>query len=113
MFYYVFWVVTSLFAVIGVLHCLLGVVEAWSLHRNRTVCRAVLQIELRGEEPHTEYLLNTLSVVAGRLAVGTVEAELELKDSGLSEKTRREVAEYCEKNPWVLFTDGAEDGIIE
>ena len=52
-------------------------------------------------------------MVAGRLAVGTVEAELELKDSGLSEKTRREVAEYCEKNPWVLFTDGAEDGIIE
>ena len=112
MIWYIFWVVTSFFAVIGVLQCILSAVELWTLRRNHSVMRAVFRLELEGEEPYVEYLLNTLTVMTGKLAVGEVEAELELVDRGLSPKARCEVEEYCNKNPWVLFTDGREDDII-
>jgi hypothetical protein len=78
------------------------------------VKKAVFQISLAGEERNIEYLLNTLFLMAGRMDVGRTEAVLEIRDAGLTSETRREVEEYCKKNPWVLFTDDSEcDKIIK
>ncbi len=104
MLWHAFWILVSFFAVIGLLECILGVVELLSLWRVRSVQKIVLQISLSGEESNVEYLLNTLCLKAGRLDVGEREAVLEVVDEGLAEQTREDVLEYCEKNPWVVFT---------
>ena len=105
MLWHTFWILVSFFAVIGLLECILGVVELLSLWRVRSVQKIVLQISLSGEERNVEYLLNTLCLKCGRLDVGDREAVLEILDGGLAEQTRQEVLQYCEKNPWVVFTD--------
>lgn len=99
------WVIVSFFAVIGLLECILGVLELLALRRVHSIRRAAFRVELEGEELHMEYLLNTLSQMADRLDVGSRDVILEIVDRGLSPGARREVERYCEKNPWVLFTD--------
>ncbi len=106
------WVILSFFAVIGVLECLLGVLELLSLRRVRSVKRAVFRVELSGDEPNVEYLLNTLCIKAERLNIGSIEPMLEITDGGLSPEAYRAIEAYCEKNPWVLFTDPAKNDII-
>ncbi len=105
MLLHMLWVIVSLFAVIGLLECILGILEMLALRRAFSVQRATFRVELSGEEPHMEYLLNTLSLMTDRVDVGVQETVLEIVDQGLCAKSRREVEEYCKKNPWVLFTD--------
>lgn len=112
MLWHMFWVILSFFAVIGILECILGVVEMFSLNRVHSVRQATFRVELEGDEAHVEYLLNTLSLMAEKVDVGQRETALEIVDCGLAEETRREIEAYCEKNPWVLFTDPAGDDII-
>lgn len=106
------WVIVSFFAVIGLLECILGVLELLALRRVHSICRATFRVELSGDEPHMEYLLNTLSLMADRVDVGERETVLEIVDRGLSPVSRREVLQYCEKNPWVMFTEAVENDII-
>ena len=112
MIWHMAWVLLSFFAVIGILECILGAVEIISLSRVKSVKQATFRVELYGDEPHVEYLLNTLSLMAQKVDVGPKETALEIVDRGLSPKARREAKEYCEKNNWVLFTDGTGNDII-
>ena len=106
------WIFLSFFAVIGLMECILGVLELLSLRRIHSVKRVVLRVEVAGEEPKAEYLLNTLCLKADRMSIGGLEAEIEVADGGMTPETHRAVAEYCEKNPWVLFTEKPKDDII-
>ena len=106
------WVILSFFAVIGVLQCVLGVLEMLSLRRVQSVGKTVFRVELSGDEPNMEYLLNTLLLKAEQLNVGSRETMLEIVNKGLSPASRREVKLYCEKNPWVLFTEPENNDII-
>ncbi|MBQ7089594.1 MAG: hypothetical protein IJN82_00580 [Clostridia bacterium] len=99
------WVLLSFFAVLGLLNCVINVLELFALRRIKSVRRAVFRVELAGEEDAMEYLLNSLSIVAQRAELGAVEAELEVVDAGLSESARCALESYCQKNPWVIFTD--------
>ena len=112
MLFYVAWVLLSFFGVIGVLSCILGVLELLSLRRSHSVRRIFFRVILSGEEPNAEYLLNTLQIKLSRLNVGAIEPTLEVIDGGLSPESYRAVVEYCEKNPWVLFTEAGTDDII-
>ena len=112
MMLHMLWVLVSFFAVIGLLECILGVLELLALRRVRSVRQAVFRVELTGDEPHMEYLLNTLSLMADRVDVGAVETVLEVVDRGLNPISRRELEQYCEKNPWVIFTEAPENDII-
>jgi hypothetical protein len=109
----IFWILLSLFAVFGLIEALVETVQLLALRKNRSVRRATVRIVLAGEEPYPEYLLNTLSLLSDRLSSGPIEPILELVDGGMSLEFRRCALEYCEKNPWVQFTDGEEDDIIE
>ncbi len=106
------WIILSFFAVIGVLVCFLETLELLSLRRIHSVKKTFFRIVLTGDEKNVEYLLNTLCVKLDFLNIGTVEPILEIVDGGLSEGSRRAVEEYCEKNPWVLFTAPAKNDII-
>lgn len=99
------WIVLSFFAVIGLLECIVGALELLAVRRIASVQKSVLRVELQGDEPHMEYLLNTILLMTERVNIGDVETVLEVIDVGLSPQARREAEEYCEKNPWVLFTD--------
>ncbi len=105
MLLHMIWVLVSFFAVLGLLYCMIGVLELFALRRIKTVERAVLRVDLSGDEPRMEYLLNSLMIAAQRADLGSVEVELEVVDRGLSEPARRQLDAYCQKNPWVIFTD--------
>ncbi len=100
-----FWVIISFFAVLGILESIIGIIEIFSLRRIHSIRSATLRIELFGEEERVNYLLNSLSLMADRMQVGKNEVRLEIVDCGLSAAGRQAVADYCEKNPWVLFTE--------
>jgi len=106
MLLYSLWVLISFFAVIGILGCLIGILEMLSLRKVHSMRRISLRVTLEGEEERMEYLLNTLSLIADRLQIGKHDIFLEIVDGGLSPAARGKVLLYCEKNPWVLFTDG-------
>ena len=107
-----FWVVVSLFGVIGFLECALFLLEVVALRKVRSISRAVWKVTLQGEVHQTEFLLNTLLVKSAKLDFADVETVLVLEDGGLTEQSRKEIAEYCEKNPWVRFTVRQDNDII-
>lgn len=109
---YLIWVMISFFAVIGLLISILFVVEFLALRKVHAVRKVELHVELAGEEPCMEYLLNTLSLKAQRLELADAEPVLVLHDVGLSPAARAETEAYCKKNPWVLFTDDGKNDII-
>ena len=99
------WVLLSFFAVLGLLNCIISVLELFALRRIKTVKRAVFRAELAGDEEGMEFLLNSLMIAAQRTELGTIETELEVVDAGLSASARAVLEAYCQKNPWVIFTD--------
>ena len=112
MLWVLFWVVISMFAVLGLLESIVMLLELFALRKVNSVVSATFRVTLAGEEKNVEYLLNTLCLMTERQDVGPVEARLEIVDGGLAEPTRRRVREYCEKNPWVRFTEREDNGII-
>ena len=102
---YGIWVLVSFFAVVGVLGCLIGVIELLSLRKIHSVRSVTLRAVLEGEENRVEYLLNSLTLLADRIHVGTVDTVLEIAGKNLKEETRLQILDYCEKNPWVVFTE--------
>jgi hypothetical protein len=108
----IFWVLVSLFAVIGLLECVVSLVEFIGMRNVKSISSAVWQVTLQGEISQVEFLLNTLSVKSTRMDLGEAETILELIDGGLTAHSRAEIAEYCEKNPWVRFTVPQDNDII-
>ena len=105
MMWVIFWVLVSFFAIIGLLEMMLFVLEIIALRRISSIRKVSLQVELRGEDENAEYILNTLSLMLNHVEVGEEEATLEVIDGGISEEMRLEIMSYCEKNPWVRFTE--------
>ncbi len=108
-----FWLFLSLFAVVGLIETAIVLLEALSIRRIRSIRAATLRIVLSGKEEHPEYLMNTLVLMNDRLNLGAIEPVLEIVDGGIEEQTHNAIREYCEKNPWVRFTEGQEDDIIK
>ena len=105
MIWVIFWVLVSFFAVVGLMESLLFLLEIVALRKISSIRNVSLQVELAGDTENTEYILNTLSLFLNRVDIGEEEAALEIVDGGMSEKMRLEILEYCEKNPWVRFTE--------
>lgn len=105
MLLHMFWVFVCFFAVIGLLECLLGLLDLFAFRRLTAAKSAVLRVELKGEVVNVEYLLNTLCLKAEKADLGAVETGLEIIDGGLAPETRQQILAYCEKNPWVIFTE--------
>ena len=76
-----------------------------SFRKTRSVEKVMLTVTLKGEVENAEYLLNTLCLKAERADVGKAETGLTIVDGGLSETARARILLYCEKNPWVIFTE--------
>ncbi len=113
MLFHTFWVVASLFAIIGVLECVLELLDWFSFRRFHVAESAVLKVTLKGEVANVEYLLNTLCLKAEKADMGDIETGLEIVDGGLTAETAAHIRAYCEKNPWVIFTEPTEcDKII-
>ncbi len=110
--FHVFWVLICFFAVIGILECLLGLLNWLSFRKVKAVRKITLQVELEGNIENIEYLLNSLCLKAEKADIGEVEARVEILDGGLAPAVCREICSYCEKNPWVIFTERAKDDII-
>lgn len=105
MLWVIFWVLVSFFAVVGLMECMLFLLETVALRRISSIAGVTLQVELRDDSENAEYILNTLSLLMSRVDVGDREIILEIKDGGISAPMRAEILEYCEKNPWVRFTE--------
>ena len=106
------WILSSLFAVIGITVCILEGVKAYSFSKSHCVETLTVQVRLSGNEPRTEYLINSLLVLCDQLEVNHISPKLELLDGGVTDATRRMILEDCEKNPRVLFTEESKNDII-
>lgn len=102
------WVVISFFAVVGVFECVLEVLDWCSFRKTRAVEQVLLQITLKGEVPNGDYLLNALCLKAEQADIGQVETTLVVIDGGLTPESKEQIRFYCEKNPWVIFTEQTE-----
>lgn len=107
-----FWVLISLFAVLGLLQCVIFLLECIAMHKVCAISSAVWRVTLRGELSKTEFFLNTLLIKSARLDMGENETILEIVDGGLTDRSRAEIIEYCEKNPWIRFTVPQDNDII-
>lgn len=112
MLWVIFWVLVSFFAVVGLMESLLFLLEIVALRRISSIRKVSLRVELSGDAENTEYVLNTLSLLLNRVDIGDEEAILEISDGGISDRMRADILEYCEKNPWVRFTQDKYNDII-
>lgn len=94
----IFIIVISFFAVIGIMDCIMTLLETVSTIKYKMIKNITLTVELEGKIPDVSFLLGTLRLQAQRIQYNNSETKLVIKDNGLSEDTYSEIFAFCLEN---------------
>ena len=90
-------IILSFFAVLGVILCVITLIETVSVNRY-TPDDAVLSVSLGGAIENVPFLLNTLLLQAGRIRYRGVVTRVVVVDVGMDERTLTQVRDFCKEN---------------
>ncbi len=96
-------IILSFFSVIGVIECILSLLETVSTSRYRHIGGVALTVELSGEIENITFLLNTLLLQAERICYKNVRTRVVIRDCGLSETTYAEITAFCRENDNIML----------
>lgn len=99
MLWTIFWVVVSFFSIIGLMEFIMCIIESIAMRTNRSLCKISLVAEMSGEDANVEFLLNSLCVMAERIAFKNLVTHVIIRDRGISETTYDRIVKYMEENP--------------
>lgn len=91
-------IILSFFAVIGLIECVLSMLEAVSISKYRKIKDISLVVELTGKIDNVTFLLNTLLLQAQRINYRDTQTRVIIRDSGLDETTYSEIHNFCLEN---------------
>ena len=87
-------IILSFFAVIGLIECVLSMLEAVSISKYRKIKDISLVVELTGKIDNVTFLLNTLLLQAQRINYRDTQTRVIIRDSGLDETTYSEIHNF-------------------
>ena len=108
MLWIVLLVVVSFFSVIGVMEFLMCILEFTATRRVKSVRNIHIRADLSGNEPHVEFLLGTLMLMAERISFKDPTTVC-IQDAGMDAETLGRVREYVKENPNVILIEKEED----
>ena len=99
MLWTIFLVVISFFAIIGLMEFIMCILETVAMRTNRSLEDVSLTVDLRGREDNIEFLLNSLCVMAERIAFKNLTTHVVVRDKGIEQDTYERIRAYMEENP--------------
>ena len=105
MLWTIFLVVISFFAIIGLMEFIMCILETVAMRATDSLEDVSITVDLRGREEHIEFLLNSLSVMAERIAFKNLTTRIVIRDRGIDEDTYRRICSYAEENPLISLIE--------
>jgi len=94
----IFFVMLSFFAIIGVMEFSACIIEMISTRTTKTVKEIRIVADMEGKEPHLEFVLGSLGILADRIAFKNVDTKVCVRDKGLDPETYQRIEDYIEEN---------------
>ncbi len=98
-------VVISFFAIIGLMEFIMCILESVAMRTIRSLESVNLTVKIRGREENIEFLLNSLCIMAERIAFKNLTTGVQIFDEGMDEDTYRCVKKYMEENPTISLIE--------
>ncbi|MBQ6947366.1 MAG: hypothetical protein IJN42_04885 [Clostridia bacterium] len=98
-------VVISFFAIIGLMEFIMCVLETVAMRSTNSLEDVSITVDLRGKEENIEFLLNSLSVMAERIAFKNLTTRIVVRDYGIDEDTYQKIKHYAEGNPIISLIE--------
>lgn len=108
MLWTIFLVVISFFAIIGLMEFIMCILETVAMRTNRSLEDVSLTVDLRGREDNIEFLLNSLCVMAERIAFKNLTTHVVVRDKGIEQDTYERIRAYMEENPNISLIEKEE-----
>ncbi len=104
----IIFVLISFFAIIGVLEITMCIVEAISMRSTRSLQGIRIVADIKGCEPHIEFLLGSLSVMAQRISFKNLSTRVFIRNLGVDAHTYERMEEYVKDNPVISIIEKSE-----
>ncbi len=98
-------VLVSFFAIIGLMEFLMCIMESVSMRGNDSLQDIRIEVDLAGHEPHVDFLLSSLTVMAQRISFKNLTTFVFIHDCGMDEDTYKKVRQYCSENSTVYLIE--------
>ena len=99
MIWTILFVLFSFFAIIGLMEFVMCIMETVSMRTTRSIEDIRIVVDIKGCEPHIEFLLSTLSIMADRIAFKDITTKVCIRNLGTDQTTYQRLKEYIEENP--------------
>ena len=98
-------VLVSFFSIIGLMEFVMCVMETISMRSTHSMTDIRIEIDLSGSEPHVDFLLNSLTVMAQQISFKNLTTFVCIHDCGMDEDTYQKVKAYCAENSTVYLIE--------
>lgn len=105
MLWTIFLVVISFFAIIGLMEFVMCILETIAMRTNRSLADISITVDLKGKDDHIEFLLNSLSVMAERIAFKNLTTHIVVRDKGIDQDTYERIKEYMQENTLISLIE--------
>lgn len=108
MIWTIFFVVVSFFAIIGVMEFAACIIELVSTASTKSIQEIRIVADINGTEPHIEFVLGSLGVMAERIAFKNVTTRICIRDLGMDAETSERIREYIKENSNIYLIENDE-----
>ncbi len=99
----VFLILLSFFAVIGIIECILCLIETIANSKFKSVKQLKLTATISGSENNVNFLLNTLSLYAQRINFKHIQTNVIIDAQLADDATKLAVEKYCLQNSNIVL----------
>ncbi len=98
MLWTLFFVLVSFFAIIGLMEFVACIIEIISTRSTKSLQEIRIVADIKGYEPHVEFVLGSLGIMAERIAFKNVRTKICVRNLGTEETTYQRIKDYVEEN---------------
>ena len=105
MLWTVFFLLVSFFAIVGVIEFVVCIMETISTRTTKSLKELTIVADIDGTEPHVEFVLSSLRIMADRIAFKNVTTQVCIRDLGVDEDTYQRILDYIEENSGIYLIE--------
>lgn len=109
MWWTLLFVLISFFAIIGLMEFVMCIMETVSMRSTRSLQAIRIVADIKGCEPHIEFVLSSLGIMAERIAFKDVTTQVCVRNLGTDQTTYERIKEYAQENPNIYLIEKTED----
>lgn len=108
MLWTIFFVLASFFAIIGLMEFVACIIEIIATRSTKSLQEIRIVADIKGYEPHVEFVLGSLGIIADRIGFKNVMTKVCIRDLGTEETTYQRIKEYIEENSNIYLIENDE-----